>query len=106
MALGIYHQRMILPNIIDTGGFLPNEDHCMYVRAKLQNITREDVIQFAHDNGIRRPDSIIRDVVGALKQFRSVAAKYGVSEQWIGRVEATIVAHMKAWGEWEVGSDL
>jgi serine/threonine-protein kinase HipA len=82
--------------IIDNGGYLPNEDHCLYIRAKLHNVTREDVIQFAHDNGIRRPDSIIRDVVGSLKQFRSVATKYGVSEQWTGRVEATIIGHMKA----------
>ena len=87
--------------ITDNGGYLPNEDHCLYIRAKLRNVTREDVILFAHDNGIRRPDSIIRDVVGSLKQFRSIATKYGVSEQWTGRVEATIIGHMKAWGEWE-----
>lgn len=87
--------------ITDNGGYLPNEDHCLYIRAKLRNVTREDVILFAHDNGIRRPDSIIRDVVGSLKQFRSIATKYGVSERWTGRVEATIIGHMKAWGEWE-----
>lgn len=87
--------------IIDVGGYLPNENHCLYVRAKLHNITRDDVIQFARDNGIRRPDAIIRDVVASLKQFRSIASCYGVSEQWTGRVEATIVDHLKAWGEWE-----
>ena len=70
------------------------------IGGKLDNITRDDVIQFAHDNGIRRPDAIIRDVVEALKQFRSVATKYGVKEEWIGRVETTIVGHLKAWGEW------
>ena len=32
-------------------------------------------------------DSIIRDVVASLKQFHAVATKYGVSEQWMGRVE-------------------
>ncbi len=90
-----------LTYIIDRGGYLPNEDHCMYIRAKLRDITREDVISFARDNGIRRPDSIIRDVVGALRQFRAVAIKYGVSEQWTGRVEATIINHLKSWGEWE-----
>ena len=89
--------------IIDSGGYLPNEDHCLYIRAKLRNVTREDVIKFAHDNGIRRPDSIIRDVVRALRQFRLVATKNGVSEQWIGRVEMTIVNHMKDWGEWDEG---
>ena len=87
--------------IIDSGGFLPNEDHCMYVRAKLRNITHDDAIQFARDNGIRRPDAIIRDVVASLKQFRTVATKYGVSEQWMGRVETTIIDHLKSWGEWE-----
>ena len=86
--------------IIDNGGFLPNEDHCLYIRTKLRGITRDDAIQFARDNGIRRPDAIIRDVVESLKQFRAIATKYGVSEQWMGRVEATIISHLKAWGEW------
>ena len=84
--------------IFDNGGFLPNEDHCMYIRAKLRDITRDDVIQFAKDNGIRRPDAIIRDIVSAIKQFRTVATKYGVAEQWIGRVENTIVDRLKSWG--------
>ncbi len=90
--------------VIDNGGFLPNEDHCMYIRAKLRNITRDDVIQFARDNGIRRPEATIRDVVASLKQFRTIAMKYGVSEQWTGRVEATIIEHLKSWGEWEEAS--
>lgn len=28
-----------------------------------------------------------------------IAAKCGVAEQWIGCVEATIVSHLKFWGE-------
>ena len=81
--------------IFDSGGFLPNEDHCMYIRAKLRGITRDDVIQLAKDNGIRRPDAIIRDIVKAIKQFRVVATKYGVAEQWIGRIETTIAVNTK-----------
>lgn len=87
--------------IFDSGGFLPNEDHCMYIRAKLRGITRDDVIQLAKDNGIRRSDAIIRDIVKAIKQFRVVATKYGVAEQWIGRIETTIAEHLKSWGELE-----
>ena len=85
--------------IFDNGGFLPNEDHCMYIRAKLRDITRDDIIQFAKDNGIRRPDAIIRDIVNAIRQFRAVSAKYDVAEQRIGRVETTIFDHLKSWGE-------
>ena len=73
----------------------------MYIRTKLRNITREDAIQFARDNGIRRPDAIIRDVVASLRQFRTIATKYGVSDEWTGRVETTIIGHLKAWGELE-----
>lgn len=87
--------------IINRGGYLPNEEHCMFIRAKLRGITRNDVIDFARDNGIRRPDSIIRDVVASLKTFRSVALKYDVTKEWIGRVETTIIRHLTAWGEWE-----
>ena len=56
----------------------------MYIRAKLYDITRSDVIEYARDNGIRRPDAIFRDVVSSLKQFRTIAVENGVSESWIG----------------------
>ena len=92
--------------IIDNGGFLPHEFHCMYIRAKLRGITRDDVIQFARDNGIRRPDAIIRDVAGSLKKFRNIALKYGVKDEWIGRIETTLVDHLKAWGEWDHSVDV
>ena len=87
--------------IFDNGGFLPDEDHCMYIRAKLRNITRDDVIQFAKDHGIRRPDAMIREIANSLKQFRIVATKYGVAEQWTGRIETTIANHLRSWGELE-----
>lgn len=87
--------------IIDHGGFLPHEDHCMYIRTKLRDITRDDVVRFAKDNGIRRPDAIIGNIANALKQFRTVATKHGVTAQWIGRVETTITNHLKSWGEFE-----
>ena len=88
-----------LTYVLDLGGNLPNEDHCLFMRAKLSNFSREDVVAFAHDNGIQRPDAIIRDVADALKQFRPVAEKNGVSAGWIGRVESTILGHLRAWGE-------
>jgi serine/threonine-protein kinase HipA len=84
--------------VLDRGGFLPNEDHCLFIRAKLRDISHDDVMQFARDNGIRRPDSIIRSIAASLMTFRTVATKYNVSEQWIGRVETTITKHLKEWG--------
>ncbi len=68
------------------------------IGGKYAGISRDDAVLFARDNGIRRPDAIIREVAASLKQFRSIATKYGVSEQWMGRVESTIIGHLKAWG--------
>lgn len=87
--------------VINRGGYLPNEEHCLFIRAKLSGFTRGDIINFARDNGIRRPDTVIRDVASSLKNFRTIASKNGVAEEWIGRVESTIVEHLRSWGEWE-----
>lgn len=87
--------------IINRDGYLPNEDHCLFTRAKLRGVTRNDVMEFARDNGIRRPDAIIHNVVTSLKSFHSVALKHGVTNEWIGRVETTIINHLKEWNEWE-----
>ena len=87
--------------ILNMGGFQPSEYHCMFIRAKLRNITKGDVLQFASDNGIRKPESIIREVKDSLLQFRNVALKNEVDEKWVGRVESTILSHLKVWGEYK-----
>lgn len=84
--------------IIDAGGYLPNRDHCLFVRIKLYGVTMQDALDFAKANGIRRPDGIIRSVAKALEQFRELAAKNGVTEEWIGRVEASLIRHLSEWG--------
>ena len=68
-------------------------------RGKVIDISRNDVLDFASDNGIRRPNSIINDVINAAKQFRAIALKYNVNEQWLGRVESCINDNLKEWGK-------
>ena len=87
--------------IFDTGGYLPNKEHCLMIGGKLQDITHEDIISFAAETGIRAPESIIRKVATAVANFRPLALRNGVRDEWIGRVEATIMGHLKAWGEWK-----
>ncbi|MCK8620917.1 type II toxin-antitoxin system HipA family toxin [Prevotella sp. E13-27] len=86
--------------IFDSGGYLPNKEHCLMIGGKYQDITLDDIISFASENGIRAPKSIINKVATAVSTFRSLAKKNGVSDEWTGRVETTIIAHLKAWGEW------
>ena len=84
--------------IFDTGGYLPNKEHCLMIGGKLQDITHEDIISFASECGIRQPESIIRKVVTAIFSFRELAKKNGVREEWIGRVEDCLNGHLAAWG--------
>ena len=71
------------------------------IGGKLQDISREDVLSFASECGIRMPESIIRKIASAVQHFRELAEKNGVRDEWIGRVETTIIDHLKAWGLWE-----
>jgi len=75
------------------------------IGGKYRDITLEDVISFASENGIRAPRSIIRKVAAAVSSFRALAEKNGVSDEWTGRVETTIIDHLKAWGEWQEKSN-
>jgi serine/threonine-protein kinase HipA len=86
--------------IFDSGSYLPNKEHCLMIGGKYQDITLDDIISFASENGIRAPKSIINKVATAVSTFRSLAKKNGVSDEWTGRVETTIIDHLKAWGEW------
>ena len=84
--------------IFDTGGYLPNKEHCLMIGGKLQEISHEDVINFAGETGIRAPESIVRKVASAVASFRPLAEKNGVKEEWIGRIESCLSEHLSSWG--------
>lgn len=84
--------------IFDTGGFLPDKEHCLMVGGKLQDIDREDALTFASENGIRSPENIIQKVSEAIRKFRELAEKNGVREEWISRIEACLNEHLATWG--------
>ena len=84
--------------IFDTGGYLPNKEHCLMIGGKLRDITHEDIIAFAGDTGIRAPESIIRKVAAAVASFRQLAEKNGVKSEWIGRIESCLSEHLDLWG--------
>ena len=84
--------------IFETGGYLPNKEHCLMIGGKIKNISREDVIYFASEMGIRAPESIIRKVAASVASFRTLAEKNGVRVEWIGRVESCLSEHLFEWG--------
>ena len=71
--------------------FNPNnkldEYHYLSMNGKRTAITRDDMLSFAHMSSIDRSDGIIRECVDTILNFRSYAAKYGVSEYWQDVIE-------------------
>lgn len=84
--------------IFNIGGYQPQEEHCMSVNGKLADIMREDAMAVARENGIRRPDSIIREVGEAVASFRDFASSCKVKEEWAGRVEKRLRDQLLSWG--------
>lgn len=89
--------------IFNQGGFQPQEERCLMVRGKRMEISKEDILAFARDNGIRRADIIISQVAKALLSFRELATRYGVKEEWANRVDGFLSSQLTAWGYIKTG---
>lgn len=87
-----------LTYIFNTGGFLPETMHCLTMRGKVMGHTKDDALAFAKENGIRRAESIIKDVVDSIVQFASYAQKNNVRKCWISAVEVTLNDYLERWG--------
>lgn len=84
--------------IFNLGGYLPQEERCMTVNGKLADITKEDVLMVARENGVRRPEAIIRQVANAVASFRHYASQCGVKDEWTNRIEKRLYDQLLSWG--------
>ena len=84
--------------IFNVGGFLPETMHCLMMQGKLQGQTLEDALALAKDNGIRKAETIIKEVASAICKFRKYAEEWGVGQQWIAAVETCLNNHLANWG--------
>lgn len=84
--------------IFNVGGYQPQREHCLMMRGKLTDWSKEDVMLFAEQNGIRNAEKIIGQVATAIMQFRAIALRNGVRHEWIGCVEECLMTHLREWG--------
>lgn len=87
-----------LTYIFNAGGYLAETTHCLMMRGKFSGHTKEDALAFAKENGIRKPDNIIKEVASAISQFRYFAKKHHVEERWINAIEARLSELLESWG--------
>ena len=84
--------------IFNKGGFLPETMHCLMMRGKLADQSKDDALALAKENGIRGAEKIISEVASAVSQFRQFATKNHAHEKWIGAIETTLNDHLSLWG--------
>jgi serine/threonine-protein kinase HipA len=84
--------------IFNVGGYQPHSEHCLLLRGKVADWTKEEVLLFAEQNDIKNPEKIIRQVAEAVRNFRALAEKNGVRAEWIGRIEDVLLTHLREWG--------
>lgn len=61
--------------------------HYLSLNGKTMGIGADDLMMLGRIYSIKNPNAIIRECVDAVIEFRAIAAKYGVSEPWIDKVE-------------------
>lgn len=61
--------------------------HYLSLNGKKMNINANDLLTLGRIYNIKNPNAIISECVDAVMEFRTIAARYGVSEPWIDKVE-------------------
>ena len=64
-----------------------DEYHYLSMNGKRTAVTRDDMLAFANQSNIDKPNGIIRECVDTVLNFRSYATKYSVSEYWQDIIE-------------------
>ena len=90
----------------NVGGYQPHSEHCLLLRGKVADWTKEEVLLFAEQNDIKNPEKIIRQVAAAVMNFRALAEKNGVRQEWVGRIEECLKGHLREWNLVDSGKSI
>lgn len=82
----------------ERGGYLPKDERCLMVNGKRSDIDLNDLLTVATGNDIQNPKRIIAEVGAALGNFERVAKKYGVGDEWRGRISSCIRRNLLKFG--------
>lgn len=89
-----YDQTFIFNRFATAG----EQDRCLSVGGKIRNISRDDLIDFARENGLRNPEQTIDRVAEVLNGFPAIAEKYAIPMRWRSIMENTICENLRNFG--------
>lgn len=76
--------------IFNKNGTGPNIDRRLSIGGKTAEINMEDLLEFAHRNGIKNAKVIIDQVAEAIRDFARHAESNGITQPWRGIIQKTL----------------
>lgn len=76
--------------IIADNAISPERMHCMSLRGKFTGVTEDDLIQFAVQNDIKAPESIINDIRKVSLKFEDYAEANGINGYYTEMISNTL----------------
>lgn len=80
--------------IFNKFGTGPETGQCLSLYGKVDGITKQDLLEFARENNIKSPHTIIRNVAAAIKKFPILAEKYKIAGKWRYLIQHTLDSHL------------
>lgn len=84
--------------IFNINGTGPERHRCMSLYGKTENITREDLLEFARDNSIRGAEAIISKVAEAIGRFPELSVKYAIPAPWSQIIASSLRDNLASFG--------
>ncbi|MDE6296508.1 MAG: type II toxin-antitoxin system HipA family toxin [Muribaculaceae bacterium] len=76
----------------------PEEQRCLSLYGKVEDISKEDLISIAKENNIRNAKGIISKVAESLMQFPELAEKYQIPDKFRAIIQKTINSNLISMG--------
>ncbi|MDE6410570.1 MAG: type II toxin-antitoxin system HipA family toxin [Muribaculaceae bacterium] len=98
--LAPYYDATFIFNRYGTGA---EEERCMSLYGKVEDISKDDLLLLAKENNIRNGERIISKVADSLKLFPGLAEKYEIPEKYSLIILKKLNQNLESWGYKEKG---
>lgn len=88
--------------IFNRYGSGPETSHVFSLYGKTSDISKEDLLEFAKENGIRDAESIISEVGNSISKFPELADKYQIPNPWNHIIKKTLQENLTKFGFLEI----
>lgn len=84
--------------IFNRNGTGPEIDRCMSLYGNTQEISKDEILEFAKENNIRNANAIIAEVANAISKFPELAEKYKIPSRWRHIIQTNLHSNLVRFG--------